>query len=210
MVDVIMMVLLLSLAVSFDSFFFGMTYQLRHISVPKETIAIVGLVTALSFFVGHLIGDGIRFMVPMLTDIIGSLIFVVIGCWVIGQWVQDQKVKFKKHQENGEMTFNLTLIWNILKQPQTADRDHSGTITGIEAVMIALALSLDSLASGIGAAFLQISVFQTSMMIGLCSIAFLYSGLWLGRWCQQFNWVHALSFLPGVILISLGLWHFIQ
>ncbi|WP_411953630.1 sporulation membrane protein YtaF [Alkalibacillus sp. S2W] len=209
MVDWIVLVILISFAVSFDSFFFGLTYQLRRIKLPVTSIVMIGFVTAISFLMGHILGQGVFVTIPSLSEVLGGFIFVAIGTWVIWQWVREQKEKVASHT-NSFQSFNWKTIWEIMKQPQIADRDQSGAITGLEAIMVAIALSLDSFASGIGSAFVSIPIILAAIMIGLFSVLFLLSGLICGRWFQKFDWIHALSFLPGLILISLGFWNFLR
>ncbi|GAA0456397.1 sporulation membrane protein YtaF [Alkalibacillus silvisoli] len=210
MLDLLILTLLLSFAVSFDSFFFGLTYRVRSIRVKPYTILMVGAFTACSFLLGGWIGELVMFIMPFISQFLGGLIFIAIGTWVLWQWLQDQKQKVKYYSRVQEMTLNLKTLWEILKRPQVADRDRSGSITGMESVIVAIALSLDSFASGIGAAFFEIPAFVVAGVVGLASMFFLICGIGLGKWMHRFAWVHPLSFIPGLILISLGIWNFIR
>ncbi|MDQ0351224.1 putative sporulation protein YtaF [Alkalibacillus filiformis] len=210
MLDLILLTLLLSFAVSFDSFFFGLTYRVRSITVKPHTVLMIGAFTACSFLLGGWIGELVMFIMPFISHILGGLIFIAIGSWVLWQWLQDQKQKVKYYYRVQEMKLNIRTIWEILKRPQVADRDQSGSISGMEAVVVAIALSLDSFASGIGAAFFEIPALAVAIVVGLSSMFFLMCGIGLGKWMHRFTWIHPLSFIPGLILISLGIWNFIR
>ncbi|WP_188206388.1 sporulation membrane protein YtaF [Alkalibacillus aidingensis] len=210
MLDLIFLTLLLSFAVSFDSFFFGLTYRIRSITVKKTTVLMIGVFTSVSFLLGGWAGEFVKFIMPFISHILGGLIFIAIGLWVIWQWIEDQKEKVRYYYPIENVTFNFKTIWEILKQPQIADRDRSGSITGMESVAVAIALSLDSFASGIGAAFIELPSLVVASVVGLSSMFFLLCGSGLGKWMHRFAWIHPLSFIPGLILISLGIWNFIR
>lgn len=200
-------ILLLSLAVSFDSYFFGFTYSLKSIKVKKTTYLVIGLVTSVSFLIGYLLGDLLALFIPRLAEYLGGFVFVLIGCYVLWQWFDEQREKFRHYYQKEAVRFNIKTIWMILKNPQMADLDQSGTISGKESFVVALALSLDSFGGGVGAAFSILPYMLTAFLIGLCSMFFLGVGTLTGRVLTKYNWMHQLSFLPGLIFIMLGIWN---
>ncbi|MGM8215573.1 sporulation membrane protein YtaF [Bacillaceae bacterium W0354] len=211
MSQILIVMLLLSLAVSFDSYFFGLTYSLRSIKVNYTIYLLIGVMTALSFMTGHIIGQSIAFLIPSVTEVLGGIIFVLIGCYIIWQWIDEQRKKIKKYRfHHNTSTLNLRTIWNVLKKPDYADLDFSGTITGKESFFVAIALSLDSFGSGIGSAFTSLPIVFTGIMIGISSSFFLAFGFLTGHWLRSIKWMHQLSFLPGIILICLGFWNFMK
>ncbi|WP_279401776.1 manganese efflux pump [Piscibacillus salipiscarius] len=117
-----------------------------------------------------------------------------------------RKKKFRKYYHDESIRFNFKTIWMILKDPQVADLDHSGTISGKESLFVALALSLDSFSSGVGAAFTILPYFITAVLIGFSSM-FLGLGTITGRILTKYHWMQQLSFLPGLIFIMLGIWN---
>ncbi|WP_162297869.1 sporulation membrane protein YtaF [Halalkalibacillus sediminis] len=210
MEELIIVLILLSFAVSFDSYFFGLTYSLRSIHVGGSTYGIIGLMTGLSFILGYSMGDLIETILPHVSRYIGSVIFVVIGCMILKQWLQEQKTKWKQYTLSKGQQWNLKMIWLILKQPHKADVDHSGSITGKESFFVATALSMDSLGSGIGVGFTELPFMVAASMIGISSMFFLALGNQTGKWIRSVSWVQPLSFLPGIIFIFIGIWNFIK
>ncbi|WP_194840781.1 sporulation membrane protein YtaF [Filobacillus milosensis] len=201
-------ILLLSFAVSFDSYFFGFTYSLKSIKVKKTTYMVIGLVTSSSFLSGYLLGGIFSLLTPTITEYLGGIIFLFVGGYVIWQWVGEQREKIRMYYKDEPLSWNLKTLWLILKDPQMADVDHSGSINGKESFIVALALSLDSFGSGVGAAFTILPYLLTAFMVGLSSMFFLALGSLTGRYMVQFKWMQQLSFLPGLIFILLGIWNF--
>ncbi len=99
----------------------------------------------------------------------------------------------------------LGLVIQILRAPQTADVDKSGVISASEAVMLGAALSLDAFGAGLGAALLGLPALLTSLVIALASAMFLMAGMRFGFRFSAWRGMQALSFLPGILLIVMGI-----
>ena len=100
---------------------------------------------------------------------------------------------------------SLGLVIQILRTPSSADMDRSGTISSSEAAWLGVALSLDAFGAGIGAALLGYPPFATALIIALFSGTFLRIGLQVGIACAQFSWIGKLTFIPGLMLIMMGI-----
>ncbi|WP_027964281.1 sporulation membrane protein YtaF [Halalkalibacillus halophilus] len=210
MFDLLFVILIISIAVSFDSFFFGLTYRLRSIKLSKPTYLVIGLFTSCSFLLGGVLGSAAKYVLPFLSNILGGLILIAIGMWALYQWIQEQRVKVRHYKNVEENLLSIRKIWEILKKPQVADHDYSGSIKGMEAIVVAIALSIDSFATGIGAAFLPVPVIICAMVIGMTSLVCLHLGWLAGGVVNKCNWLQPFACLPGIILISLGIWNFIR
>ncbi|MFD2671693.1 MntP/YtaF family protein [Marinicrinis sediminis] len=99
----------------------------------------------------------------------------------------------------------LGIVIDILKTPSAADIDRSGRISASEAAWLGVALSLDALGAGIGAALIGLTPWVTSLCIAVASGMFVSLGLRLGSWCAGWAWMKKMSLLPGCILILLGI-----
>ena len=94
----------------------------------------------------------------------------------------------------------LKVIVNIYGDPMAADVDGSQSLGWKETVFLALAMSIDSLAAGTFAAFLQIPVFFTLSVSFLFGMAAQACGQRIGkklaaRSRRDFSWVSGLLFL---------------
>ena len=100
----------------------------------------------------------------------------------------------------------LGLVICVLRAPQAADMDRSGTISASEAMLLGIALSLDALGAGFGAAMVGFPALPSSLLIAAASGMFLLAGLSFGRkFAVRFGGAKAVSVLPGLILIATGI-----
>ncbi|MEX2104545.1 MAG: sporulation membrane protein YtaF [Bacilli bacterium] len=184
--------LILAFAVSLDGFGVGVTYGLRKIRIPLWSVATIALCSALVMTVSMQIGLGIsQFISPLVAKWVGAVILIAIGIWALVN-----VTKQKNHdpvmepvstlrQERAKIKYEwirikiktLGLIVQILRTPSAADIDKSGTITGKEAALLGLALSLDAFGAGIGAALIGYNPWISSVVIALMCIVFIVLGL---------------------------------
>lgn len=202
--------LILAFAVSLDSFSVGLTYGLRKMRIPYKSIFVIASCSALTLMAAMAIGQiTLRVLSPRFAESLGGIILIVLGAWVLYQFFRPEKTKDVLPHEKTIMNFeikSLGLVIHILQKPMTADFDKSGTITGIEAIMLGLALSLDAFGAGVGAAMLGYSPYYLAIAVAMMSSLFLFMGLKVGVTFSNSGWVHRFAFIPGVILIIIGIW----
>ncbi|WP_445489524.1 sporulation membrane protein YtaF [Niallia sp. 03133] len=201
--------ILLALAVSIDNFSVGFTYGLRKMKIPFKSIFIIaccsGFTLLVGMFFGHIIS---RIFSSSYAESIGGIILILLGIWILFQFFQPTKEKEIITHEKNIINFeikSLGIVIKILKKPLAADFDNSGTITGIEAVLLGLALSLDAFGAGIGASMLEFSPFYLTIAVIGMSTSFVSLGIAGGSFFSKKSFVEKFSFLPGVILIIIGL-----
>ncbi|MBA9025852.1 MULTISPECIES: sporulation membrane protein YtaF [Bacillaceae] len=204
--------IILAFAVSMDGFGVGMTFGMRKMSIPFKSIAVIASCSALSVGMAMIIGDFImRFISVEAAAKTGGIILVLLGSWILFQYFRSKRrVEEEQTIDTEKILFNfeiksLGVAINILQKPMNADFDKSGTITGVEAIVLGFALSLDAFGAGIGAAMLGVSPFILSICIALMSSLFLWSGLQSGKLLSSNKVMQHLSYLPGVLLIIIGL-----
>jgi putative sporulation protein YtaF len=201
---------LLAFAVSLDNFSTGFTYGLRKMQIPLKSIVIIGLCSGISLFVAMIFGHFLHgFLHPKVANRFGGVILILIGAWVIFQFFRPER----EEEQREKTVFNLEIrslgvVIQILRKPTSADFDHSGTINGIEAFMLGVALSLDAFGAGIGAAMMGYSPYILSLLVALMSLLFVSSGMKLGKAFSYLNWLQKVTFLPGVLLILIGIMKF--
>lgn len=202
--------IILAFAVSLDSFSVGLTYGLRKMHIPFKSISIIACCSAIALIIAMGIGQiSIRFLSPAFAESLGGFILICLGAWVLFQFFRPEKEKDVLPHEKTIVNFeikSLGLVINILQKPMSADFDKSGTITGIEAFMLGLALSLDAFGAGFGAVLLGYSAYSLALAVALMSSLFLYMGLKIGSVFSNSGWVQKFSFIPGILLILIGIW----
>ncbi|KIY22152.1 sporulation membrane protein YtaF [Mesobacillus subterraneus] len=204
----IISLLLLAFAVSIDSFSVGLTYGLRKMKFPVKSIAVIALCSAAVLMVAMLIGHFLEsFFSPELAEMLGGMVLIVLGGWVLFQFFREDQSELDCHEKiilNFEIK-SLGIVINILRKPMSADFDQSGTINGMEAVMLGLALSLDAFGAGIGAALLGFSPGYLALTVAFMSSLFVYAGMRMGSYFSESSWLQKFSFVPGILLIVIGL-----
>lgn len=206
----ILSLVLLALAVSLDSFSVGFTYGLRKMQIPFKSIAIIACCSALTLMLAMLLGHLLeQLMSPAFAEKIGGIILIALGGWVLYQFFHPEKEKDLLPHEKVIINFeikSLGIVINILKKPMVADFDKSGTITGVEAFMLGLALSLDAFGAGVGAVMLGFSPIYLAVAVAVLSSVLVFLGIKLGTSLSQKAWLQRFSFIPGIVLIIIGIW----
>lgn len=199
--------LLLACAVSLDSFMVAFTYGLRQMKLSYRSIVLIGGISGIVFMGAMALGDWIAsFLSIESAEMFGGSLLVLIGVWVLISFFRSESSheKIEPYEIKFEIK-SLGIVIQILKKPMMADIDQSGNIAGIEVFILGMALSLDSLGAGIGAALIGLPVLFSAIGIGLATSLFLTLGLKSGGILSGLQGLQRLSFLPGLILIIIGI-----
>ncbi|MBY0099037.1 sporulation membrane protein YtaF [Mesobacillus maritimus] len=205
----IVSLLLLAFAVSLDSFSVGFTYGLRNVKIPLKSIITIAICSAGVLIVAMTIGEALGEVLPEeIAGKLGGFILILLGAWILYQFFRPEQIESPDDDEKTLINLeiqSLGIVINILKKPMSADFDRSGTITGIEALMLGMALSLDAFGAGIGAAMLGFSPFALAVAAAVMSSTFVFAGMRAGIFLSGYSWVQKISFLPGLLLIIVGI-----
>lgn len=211
----------LAIAISLDGFFVGVTYGIRRIKVSFLPLCIISLVSSTVIAVSLLLGGMLQTLIsPWVSRVIGASILIAVGILVLKETYKSfmvQKDVYSGYSivyaEHSEITPKELLLWKIkpfgiviqiLKEPTRADFDFSGSISCFEAVFLGLALALDAFGAGFGAGMTGLSPLLIPVCVGVTKFIFVSSGNFLGgRFSDLLN--SRTAYLPGVILIGLGL-----
>lgn len=204
--------LLLALAVSLDSFGVGLTYGLRKMKLPFRSLIFIAGCSAASICLAMAFGNVIMYYLPQhFAESLGGVILILIGSWALYQIFRPAKAD-KKEPVQQEVILNFEikmfgLVIRILRKPMEADFDNSGTITGKEAFLLGIALSLDAFGAGIGAALIGYSPFLMGIAVAIMSASFVTIGMNSGYKFSDSKLMKKFSFIPGALLILLGVWN---
>ncbi|KQL57747.1 hypothetical protein AN965_08355 [Alkalicoccobacillus plakortidis] len=196
------------MALSLDSFGVGLTYGMRKIKIPWLSLAFIGLCSGLSILIAMSVGATIAQVISVsVAETIGALILIIIGAWALIETYRPRKEPVQRLQKQ-DIDFTIKMfgyVIHILRDPAKADMDSSGTVTGREALLLGLALSLDAFGAGIAAALMGFSPIGLALMVAFLSALFVSLGMVGGYRLAHVKWVKRLSFLPGLLLILIGL-----
>lgn len=213
-------VLILAIGISLDGFAAGIAYGLRCVRVPFISVVIASLISGaavwLSMQAGSVFG---YYSSSVMLPGIGAALLVGLGGWsmVQGRRQVEALPPIEEVRQEDDLIFNLRLqpfglVIQILREPLTADLDSSGVISGWEALLLGLALALDAMGVGLAAALMGFPLVATCISVMTVSFLALSGGLVVGR-----NLVGKSGggstvlwrYLPGSVLILIGLWWFI-
>ena len=206
------LVLLLAFALSLDTFCAGLSYGLRKMTIPLKWVFLMSPFAAGILLLSMLVGQSLEsFLSPTTAEHIGGTILIALGTYMLYQFFRPEKEDEVHNEEKILLNFeikSLGYVINILKRPLAANFGRSGTITGFEAIILGIALSLDGLGAGIAAAFLGYPPLLLSGANLILSFTFTSGGVIIGKMFNHIKWIQHVSFIPGILLILLGLTRF--
>ena len=213
MIYMLVSIVVLGLSVSADSFGIGLTYGMRKIHTPFRSLMVIMLCTSMAMFFSMSIGKNISLLIsPYSAQLIGGFLLIGIGSFSIYNLYKNNKDIKEKNNKKNDKPFRLKfeikkirIVIEILKSPASADADQSGNISIKEALFLGLAVSLDAFGAGLGASLLGYPVIVTSLIIGGMSGIFIYMGTLIGTRFSEIKIINKLKFLPGLLLIIIGL-----
>lgn len=214
----VLSVIAFAVALSLDGFGAGISYGVRKIKIPLISLLVIsvtsGVAIGTSMLCGHLVA---RFISVQIAEIVGALILIAVGIWILFQtWNQNKEdqqedvchqPECKKAERKEILNFKIKafgLVIQILREPAAADVDKSGNISTKEAVLLGLALAMDALGAGFGAAMTGFRPLLTPLVVSIVKFIMVSVGIYLGRRYAA-KWLgEKASVLPGWVLIVLG------
>lgn len=203
---VILQAAAIAMAMSIDAFAASFAYGSNQIKIPMRSIQIINLIcsgiTGLSLLVGSILQ---RYIPSWLTIGISFTILLVLGLTKLLDSVTKTIIRKHNHltKEVHFSLFNFRFILNLYADPEKADIDSSKTLGPAEAASLAVALSLDGVAVGLGAALAGISAWAIFLSSLVTDMVCLILGSFIGGRIARKTPVN-LSWLGGVILIIMA------
>ena len=196
----------IAISVSIDAFAVSFAYGCKKIKVPMLSLLIITFICTIVIGVSFLFGAAlVQYIPPWFAMGLSFAILFIIG--LVKLFDSITKSIIRKHtQFNKEINLsvlNFKLVMRLYADPETADVDDSKSISSREAAVLAVSLSLDSLAVGLGAAIMGINVWILLIFTFVTGVLALLLGGWLGNKAAskiRFN----ISWLAGIILIGLA------
>ncbi|NLC11437.1 MAG: sporulation membrane protein YtaF [Firmicutes bacterium] len=195
--------ILLGVAVSMDGFSAGFAYGIRALKIPLISLLIIALSSAVSIMVSMLLGHALSSYLPLgIASIVGGSLLLVLGGGVIYTSVIGCNSEGDLFDARAEGRGSLL---SLLRNPEKADLDKSGTISAGEAFILGGILATDAFAAGLGASLVGFPPVLTGFFVGLSKIVLVSAGLYLGRRSVMFVSSRGASLAAGLILSAMGL-----
>ncbi len=210
-------IVFIAIALNIDALSAGISYGIRRIKIPFSSILIISIISMVAISLSMLSGQFLTVFLPeTFTQLAGGIILIILGSWAMYQFFKEldngkdepipEESEHIKQKPITVIKINfLGLIIHILKKPYKADLDKSGVISYGEAVLLGIALSMDSMAAGIAISLFGYSILKTTALVGLNYLIFTFMGLSIGDRLNRSFMGKYIQALPGIILISLGL-----
>jgi len=198
--------IIIAIALSTDAFIASFAYGSNKIKIPFSSMQVIAFMCTGILGISLLLGTFLKPYLPSdLLKIASFLILFILGLVKL----MDNIIKSIIHKHaiiDKQIKFsllNLNFILNIYADPKEADLDESKTLSPKEALSLAIALSLDSLAAGFGVALGNVNLFAIIICSLIFSMISIKSGAFIGAKISD-KVPFQLSWLSGILLISLA------
>ncbi len=190
--------ILLAAAVCMDTCFAAMGCSMSGIQTPKRCAVIISATGSVFLAISLLCAQLISHLLPeSVCRITGAVVLMLLGG--IQLMKQGLTALFRSHPPHFKRRA-LGLVIEICFDETLADADGSKTLSIREAVTFSAALSLDSLASGLGAGISERWILPCILLTFLLGFVLTLLGAALGKICRT----RRLDWLGGVMLIALA------
>lgn len=191
---------LLAAAVCMDVFFAAIGCSMSGILIPKRCAALISAVgtafLAVSVLGASLLG---RFLPESVCRYGGAALLLIMGSMTLMK--EALRAVFRAHRPHIRRRA-LGLVIDICFDETLADADGSKTLSIPEALSFAAAMSLDSLASGLGAGLKGLEMPVCLLLTLILGYILTVAGSVIGKKCQN---QCRLSWLGGVMLVLLAI-----
>lgn len=196
--------ILLVLATCCDSFFMSVAYGVEGIKIPKRCVVVIAFCG--TFFLGISL-----YMASLLSNILSEdlgkwisfTILFLLGLMNLFQ-VQVKRYVRKYKKEPLIIRFKgISFVIDIFLDEKEADVDHSKELSLKEAVYLGVALSIDSLASGLAYGIGFTAIYQMLLSSFIIGIIIILSGSFIGRHISS-HLHFDVSCIAGVMLVVLA------
>lgn len=192
---------LFALSANLDNFAVAITFGMRKIKIGFFINFLIAVIIGAGTFFSMSIGEAVsNFLPASVSNIIGGILLIGIGIWFLKDF-------FKKPEEKEPVEQGQKIGLNrMLKEPEKADMDCSGTIDVKESAVLALALTINNFGMGVGASFAGLEIYTTTLCTFFVSMLFIALGYRVGEKCIPEFLSRYVSLLSGAIVIILGIY----
>jgi len=196
----------LASSLSLDAFAASFAYGANKIKLPMLSLQIVNLVCCFILGASLLAGTVVRQYLPdwITTAVCFSILFILGVAKLLDSMTKAFIRRHNQYCKEIKFSFlNFKVILNLYANPEAADADESKVISPAEAVSLAVALSLDGLAAGFGAALGSVSLWAILLASFIINMLALLLGGYIGGKAAR-KLPFDLAWASGAILIILA------
>ena len=198
--------LVLVTALSVDAFVASFAYGTNQIKIPFRSVAVIsGICSAIlgvSLFLGSLVRP---FMPEHLAGVLCFSILFLLGIAKLCDSAIKSLIRRSQgiHKKISFSAMHLRFILDVYANPENADSDCSKSLSAAEAAPLAIALSLDGLAVGFGAALSEAAPLRAVLFSLVANVIAVCAGSLTGNKVVE-KIPLDLSWVSGLLLIVLA------
>ncbi|MDR1564832.1 MAG: manganese efflux pump [Oscillospiraceae bacterium] len=191
------MILLLAVSLSIDAFAVAFAHGVRGTKITALSKLIVCILSFACFGGAVLLGHWLTQLLPLqAANLLGVLFMLGVFVFMLVGMFKPQKPKIPGKSSSKKTLVQLTLrslgiTLTIIRDPMLCDLDDSHSISGMEALFLGLALSVDSIAVGVGYSLSAGVGVLDVLIVGLVQLLLLSLGNFLGRHCHKISLKHS-------------------
>lgn len=199
-------ILILVFALCLDTFVASTAYGTNQIRLSHKQIAVFNIICCFCLGISLMFGTFLDSQIPeTFTKEICFLSFLFLGFVrlfdsAICHYLQQHKFI---HKNTSFTLSHLNLMIDIYIDPVKADIDQNQCLSWKEVIFFSLAMSIDSLFTGIMAAFLKVSILITLITTFIVGELFTYLGLFIGHKISS-HCPKDLTWIGGILFILLA------
>ncbi len=195
---------------SLDAFTASVAYGTEKIKIGLLPAFIISLTGGLALLISSLFSSFLSgFLSETFCKTLGFIVLFLMGLFNFIQGAIKSAIR-RKRERSANMHFRLReldFFVEVLVDETKADADHSNALSAREAFYLAAALSVDSLATGIGCGFSGMNPVELGTAAFVVNLVAVFAGRLLGKGiahCLKLD----LSWLGGAVLIGLAFFRF--
>ena len=198
--------LVLVTALSVDAFVASFAYGTNQIKIPFRSVAVIsGICSAIlgvSLFLGSLVRP---FMPEHLAGVLCFSILFLLGIAKLCDSAIKSLIRRSQgiHKKISFSAMHLRFILDVYANPENADSDCSKSLSAVEAAPLAIALSLDGLAVGFGAALSEAAPLRAVLFSLVANVIAVCAGSLTGNKVAE-KIPLDLSWVNGLLLMVLA------
>lgn len=195
---------LLAVAVSIDGFSAGLSCGLRKLVIPLPSLLVICCSSAAAVGISMLLGSSVALLIPVqYAAAFGGSVLILIGLYVTVQsLIEPKQVSDSPGVPTGPA--RQKTLSGLVRQPEDADLDQSGTLSVNEALLLGVALAADAFGAGFGAALIGSPLLATVLAVGLVKLILVPLGVLIGRLMADGFALKYPGLIGGVLLVFIG------
>ena len=198
--------LILVLSVSIDSFLASISYGTSKIKIPLRSVLILDIISSTMLGISLLIGTFLQDYISLnIAKTISFMILFFLGIYRLFEGL----LKSYINNRSSDLSpfkfrlFDFHFVLQVYADEIKADFDKSKILTSKEALYLAFALSLDSLAVGFGSSLITINYIEVFIFAIIIGFLVILLGSFIGKKFVE-NTNLNLAWLSGSMLIILA------